>query len=38
MHCLNDEYPNYPIYVMSGNDEYYQKIEAKKEGSIYLLL
>lgn len=37
MRCLQDEYPNHPVYVMSGNDAYYEKIGAKKEGSIYLL-
>lgn len=37
MQCLQEEYPDYPVYVMSGNDEYYQKLSAKKEGSIYLL-
>lgn len=34
---LQNDYPDYPIYVMSGNDEYYQKQNYKKEGSIYLL-
>ena len=34
--CLREEYPEYPIYIMSGNDEYYKKIDCKKEGSIYL--
>lgn len=37
MQCLKTEYPSYPIYVVSGNDEYYQTIGAKKEGSVYLL-
>lgn len=37
MTCIQDEYPNHPVYVMSGNDEYYQRIGAIKEGSIYLL-
>lgn len=37
MDCLKDEYPDLPVYVMSGNDEYYNKIGCKKEGSIYLL-
>ena len=37
MQCLTVEYPDYPVYVMSGNDEYYRKIGAKKEGSIFLL-
>lgn len=37
MQCVIDEYPDYPVYVMSGNDEYYQKLGAKREGSIFLL-
>lgn len=37
MACLKEEFPNHPVYVMSGNDAYYQKIGAKREGSIYLL-
>ena len=37
MQCIQEEYPNCPVYVMSGNDEYYKRIGAKKEGSIYLL-
>lgn len=37
MDCIKQDYPDYPLYVMSGNDDYYQKIGAKKEGSIYLL-
>ena len=37
MICLKCEFPNIPVYVMSGNDDYYQKIKCKKEGSIYLL-
>lgn len=37
MSCLKDDYPELPIYVMSGNDEYYEKIKCHKEGSIYLL-
>lgn len=37
MECVQNEYPDFPVYVMSGNDEYYQKTGAKREGSIYLL-
>lgn len=37
MDCLTEEYPELPVYIMSGNDEYYKKINCKKEGSIYLL-
>ena len=37
MNCLKQEYPDYPVYIMSGNDEYYKKIQCRKEGSIYLL-
>lgn len=36
MQCLQNDYPDHPIYVMSGNDAYYQKLGCKKEGSIYL--
>lgn len=34
--CIEKDYPGLPIYVMSGNDEYYQKLGCTKEGSIYL--
>lgn len=37
MTCVQEEFPDCPVYVMSGNDEYYQKLGCKKEGSIYLL-
>ena len=37
MQCLQNEYPDHSVYVMSGNDEYYNKIGAIKEGSIFLL-
>lgn len=37
MKCLQEDYPDYSIYIMSGNDEYYKKNNCKKEGSIYLL-
>ncbi len=37
MRCLQEDYPELPVYIMSGNDEYYKKIDCKKEGSIYLL-
>lgn len=37
MTCLQEDYPDLPVYIMSGNDEYYQKMNCKKEGSIYLL-
>lgn len=37
MRCLQQAYPDRPVYVMSGNDAYYQKINCRKEGSIYLL-
>lgn len=35
MECIKNDFPNIPVYVMSGNDEYYRKIGYKKEGSIY---
>ncbi len=31
------EYPDFPIYIMSGNDEYYSKLGYSKAGSVYLL-
>lgn len=37
MQCLQNDYPDYPVYVMSGNDEYYRKIGCQKEGSVYSL-
>ena len=37
MKCIKKEYPNHSVYIMSGNDEYYNTIGCKKEGSIYLL-
>ncbi len=36
MRCLKTDYPDLPIYIMSGNDEYYQKLNCHREGSIYL--
>lgn len=35
MECLYQDYPDYTAYVMSGVDEYYEKLEYKKEGSIF---
>lgn len=37
MKCLQEGYPELPVYIMSGNDEYYKKVDCQKEGSIYLL-
>lgn len=37
MNQLKIDYPDLDVYVMSGNDDYYEKIKCKKEGSIYLL-
>ena len=37
MQRLRDEYPGLPVYIMSGNDKYYETLGCKKEGSIYLL-
>lgn len=36
MQCLKDEYPELPVYVMSGSDGYYEKLGCNREGSIYL--
>jgi hypothetical protein len=36
MNPLKEAYPDLIIYIMSGNDEYYKKLDCKKEGSIYL--
>ena len=39
MYCVQEKYPNYPVYVMSGNDQYYKKIEAKKRRfDLFILL
>lgn len=38
MRCLQTEYPDKPVYVMSGNDDYYNTIKSSREGSIYQLL
>ncbi|MCB0737147.1 MAG: GNAT family N-acetyltransferase [Bacteroidetes bacterium] len=35
MECLLDEFPGKDVYVMSDVDEYYEKLEFKKEGSIF---
>jgi GNAT superfamily N-acetyltransferase len=35
MECIYDDYPDYIVYVMSGVDEYYKKLQYKKEGSIF---
>lgn len=37
MRCLQADYPDLPVYIMSGNDKYYAKTNCVKEGSIYLL-
>ncbi len=34
---LRDDYPEFSVYIMSGNDRYYEKLACKREGSIYLL-
>lgn len=36
LECVQKEYTDHVIYVMSGNDEYYEKIRCEKEGSIFL--
>lgn len=38
MRCVQEEYPEHPLYIMSGNDEYYKKINCTKEGSVYLFV
>ena len=35
MSRLTDDYPDVPIYILSGNDEYYEHIGCVKEGSVY---
>jgi len=35
MECLYQDNPDFTAYVMSGVDEYYEKLEYKKEGSIF---
>ena len=37
MECIAADYSDFPIYIMSGNDEYYSKLGYSKEGSVYLL-
>lgn len=37
MRCIQTDYPELPVYIMSGNDGYYNKISCQREGSIYLL-
>lgn len=35
MECLYKDYPNQAVYVMSDVDEYYEKVNYKRIGSIY---
>lgn len=35
MECLFSDFPNQDVFVMSGVDEYYEKLGYKKEGSIF---
>lgn len=35
MECVDDDYPNQIVYVMSDVDEYYNKQGYKREGSIF---
>ena len=37
MRCIKRDYPEYPVYIMSGSDGYYETLGCRKEGSIYLL-
>ena len=32
-----EDYPDLPVYIMSGSDGYYEKLGCSREGSIYLL-
>ncbi len=35
MECIYNDYPNQVVYVMSDVDEYYEKIDYKRIGSIF---
>ena len=35
MQCVQDEYPELELYIMSGSDGYYNKLGCVREGSIY---
>lgn len=35
MECIYKDYPNQVVYVMSDVDEYYEKVDYKRIGSIY---
>ena len=37
MECIRQDYPNRIVYVMSGVDEYYEKLGYKRVGSIFEL-
>jgi GNAT superfamily N-acetyltransferase len=37
LECLAGDYPGVPVYILSGNDEYYLKQGYGREGSIFLL-
>ena len=35
MKCIQKEFPELDVYVLSDVDEYYEKLGYKKEGSVY---
>jgi GNAT superfamily N-acetyltransferase len=35
MECIYNDYPNQDVYVMSDVDQYYEKVDYKRIGSIY---
>lgn len=37
MKCISGDYPHEVVYVMSGVDEYYEKLGYKRAGSIFEL-
>ena len=38
MECVQNDYKDFTIYVMSGVDEYYEKLGYKREGAIFEIL
>ena len=37
LECLAEDYPGLPVYILSGNDEYYMMQGYRRQGSIFLL-
>ena len=35
MEYIYNDYPNQTVYVLSGVDEYYEKVDYKREGTIF---